>query len=145
MIVGNLARLADSPPGLGFLFAYDAVLAVAALGLATDLLAGRWSEGIVTRVVVDLGDAAQAGTVRDRLARALGDPTLILGYGVDGRTGSFVDEAGRPVPTPTSEPGRVVTPMIVSGRETGFIAHDAAVLDDPRLVATISAATELAM
>jgi signal transduction histidine kinase len=46
---------------------------------------------------------------------------------------------------PASEAGRVVTPMIVSGRETGFIAHDAAVLDDPRLVATISAAAELAM
>ena len=145
MIVGNGARLAGSPPGVAFLFAYDAVLAATALGLVADLLAGRWSEGIVTRVVVDLGDAAQAGTVRDRLARALGDPTLVLGYGVDGRAGSFVDEAGQPIPIPSSEAGRVVTPMIVSGRETGFIAHDAAVLDDPRLVATISAATELAM
>jgi len=145
MIIGNGARLAGSPPGLGFLFAYDAVLAVAAIGLAIDLLAGRWSEGIVTRVVVDLGDAAKAGTVRDRLARALGDPTLILGYGVDGRAGLFVDEAGRPIPVPSSEAGRVVTPMPVSGRETGFIAHDAALLNDPRLVATISAATELAM
>jgi signal transduction histidine kinase len=145
MIIGNGARVAGSPPGLDFLFAYDAILAVAAVGLAIDLLAGRWSEGIVTRVVVDLGDAAQAGTVRDRLARALGDPTLVLGYGVDGRTDSFVDEDGRPVTMPSSGAGRVVTPMIVSGRETGSIAHDAAVLDDPRLVATISAATELAM
>jgi signal transduction histidine kinase len=145
MIIGNGARLAGSPPGLGFLFAYDAVLAAAALGLAADLLAGRWSEGILTRVVVDLGDAAQAGTVRDRLARALGDPMLVLGYGVDGHAGSFVDEAGQPVRMPASEAGRFVTPMIVSDHDTGFIAHDAAVLDDPRLVATISSAAELAI
>ncbi len=145
VVIGSGARLAGASPGLGFLLVYDAVLAATALGLAADLLVGRWSEGILTRVVVDLGDAAQAGTVRDRLARALGDPTLTLGYGVDGRAGSFVDEAGQGAPMPPSEAGRVVSPMVVSGRETGFIAHDAAVLDDPRLVETISAATELAM
>ena len=35
--------------------------------------------------------------------------------------------------------------MVVDGRAMGFIAHDPIVLDDPRLVATISAAAELAI
>jgi signal transduction histidine kinase len=145
VIVGNAARIAGSPLGLVSLFAYDVVLALTAFGLAADLLAGRWSEGLLTRVVVDLGDAANAGTVRDRLARALGDPTLVLGFAVEGRAGSFVDETGQPIAMPELEAGRAVTPMIVSGRLTGLIAHDASVLDDPRLVATISAAAGLAL
>ena len=139
------ARLIGSPLGITALLAYDAVLAIGAIALTVDLLAGRWSQSLLTSAVVDLGDGALAGSVRERLARSLGDPSLVVGYAVDDPPGSFVDEFGQPVSLPPSSPGRAVTPMVVAGRPAGFIAQDPAVLDDPRLVGTISAAAALAM
>jgi signal transduction histidine kinase len=145
VFAGAIGRVAGAPLGLTGLFAYDAILVVTGLGLAGDLLAGRWSQGVLTRAVVDLGDAALAGSVRDRLARSLGDPSLFLAYAISGQPDSFVDELGRPVSLPPPSAGRAVTPMVVAGRQTGFIAHDAAVLNDPRLVEALSAAAGLAM
>lgn len=141
---GSILRLAGTPLGAVGLFAYDAILVATGLGLAIDLLAGRWSEGLLTRAVVDLGDTALSGSVRDRLARSVGDPSLVLAYAVEARPGSFVDELGQPVAMPPPSAGRSITPMTVAGRETGFIAHDAAVLDET-LLRTLSAAASLAM
>ena len=145
IVGGSISRLAGAPLGMTGLFIYDAVLLVTGLGLAVDLVAGGWSRGALTRAVVDLGDAALTGSVRDRLARSLGDPSLVLAYAVAGQPDSFVDELGRPISLPPPSAGRAVTPMVVDGRQTGLIAHDAAVLDDPRLAATLSAAAGLAM
>jgi signal transduction histidine kinase len=145
VLAASIARLAGTPLGVTGLFVYDAVLAAAGLALTIDLLAGRWSDGLLTRAVVDLGDAAVAGSVRDRLARVLGDPALVLAYAVEGRPDSFVDETGRPIALPAPSRGRAITPTVAVGRQTGFVVHDAAVLDDPRLVGALSAAAALAM
>jgi signal transduction histidine kinase len=134
-----------APLGVGGLFVYDAVLAATGVALAIDLLANRWSDGLLTKAVVDLGDSTVAGTVRDRLRRVLGDPSLVLAYAVDGRPESFVDELGRPITLPKPSPGRAITPTVVGGKQTGFVIHDAAALDDPRLIRALSAAAELAM
>lgn len=143
ILAGSAARLIGSPIDVPALIAYDVVLAVTAVALAADIVWGRWSAGLVGRFVVDLGDVSWAGTARDRLARAVGDPSLTIGYAVDGDD-LFVDEAGKPVSLPTQSLGLVVTPMTVAGRQTGVIIHDPAVLDDPRLVERVAAATELA-
>jgi signal transduction histidine kinase len=140
-----IARLMGASLGITTLLAYDAILAICAIGVSVDLLAGRWSQGLLTSAVVDLGDAGHAGSVRERLARSLGDPSLVVAYAVDDPPDSFVDELGQPVALPPVSPRRAVTPMVVAGRRTGFIAHDPAVLDDPRLVGTLSAAAALAM
>src|SRR5262245_19477958 len=47
---------------------YDIVVAGGAIVLSLDLLRGRWEEAVVTRLVVDLGPPAEAGTLRARLA-----------------------------------------------------------------------------
>jgi signal transduction histidine kinase len=145
LLVPWAARAMGSSLGITALLAYDAVLAIGAIALTADLLAGRWSQSLLTSAVVDLGDAALAGSVRERLARSLGDPSLVVGYPVDDLPGSYVDEFGQPVALPPVSPGRAVTRMVVAGRPTGFIAHDPAVLDDPRLVGALSAAAALAM
>jgi signal transduction histidine kinase len=145
LIAPSIARVTGSSLGITSLLAYEAVLAICGIGLSVDLIAGRWSQGLLTSAIVDLGDAAHAGSVRERLARSLGDPSLVVAYGVDDPPDSFVDELGRPVVLPPASPGRVVTPIVVAGRRTGFIAHDPAVLDDPRLVAALSAAAALAI
>jgi signal transduction histidine kinase len=69
----------------------------------------------------------------------------VVAYAIDESPDSFVDEFGQPVALPPSSPSRAVTPMVVAGRAIGFIAHDPAVLDDPRLVGALSAAAALAM
>jgi signal transduction histidine kinase len=144
VVVGTVARLVGDPLG-GSLLVYDAILAASSIVLAVDLLTRRWVEGFVAQVVVDLGDSTRAGTVRDRLAQAIGDPSLTLGYAVGGYPGTFVDEAGKPVDLPPDGEGRVVTRLVAGDRQTGFIAHDPAALDDPRMITTISAAAQLAL
>jgi signal transduction histidine kinase len=140
LLVGAGARLVDTPIDLAAAYA----VAVAAIGVAlvADLVWGGWDASLITRFIVDLGDAASAGTVRDRLARAVGDPSLEIAYPTgDGR---FVDEGGAVLAVPAPGAGRVVTPLTVSDREAAIVVHDPAVLDDPELVRLVAASTELA-
>jgi hypothetical protein len=106
------------------LAAYEVVLVVVAVALLIDLERGRWSVGAVTGLVVDLGDLWEPVTLRDRLARALGDPSLQLGY----RLGEgYTDEAGRPFELPEAG-DRVVTPVEVDGERVAVLVHDRTVL-----------------
>src|SRR5439155_1245741 len=76
------------------LWAYQIVVVAIAIALALDLMLGRWVSAAVTRLIVDLGEAAETGTLRDRLAGALGDRSLALGFWLPER-GVYVDERGR--------------------------------------------------
>jgi len=73
-------RLAGAGTGPVMLAWYDLTVCLIAAGLAADLLWGAWARAAVTGLVVDLGEPAAGGVLRDRLARALGDPTLVVGY-----------------------------------------------------------------
>ena len=139
---GAVARLAGLDAAEPTLLAYEAVLTAIAGGLLADLLRGRWSQAAVTGLVVDLGDLSEPVTLRDRLARALGDPSLQLGYWLGDR---YVDEQGRPFSLPGTAAGRAVTPVADGGERVAVLVHDAAVLDDPALVDGIAAATRIAV
>jgi signal transduction histidine kinase len=139
--------LASSGRLLGWktdLLVYDLVIASAAVVLVVDLLRGRWSDAIVTGLVVDLGTHAEAGTLRAKLARALGDPSLVVGYRLDGRAG-FVDDAGRPVELPAAGSGRTATPLVDRGKAVAVLVHDEALLADPRLLDSVAAAARIAV
>src|SRR5215472_13648913 len=84
LLAGAITRLAGVGGGSVALLAYDLTVCLIAVGLAADLLWGRWAQGAVTGLVVDLGEPAAGGVLRDRLARALGDPTLVVGYWLPG-------------------------------------------------------------
>ena len=112
--------------------------------LLADLLRGRWADDVVTDLVVDLGGRADTGTLRDELGRALGDPTLVLGYWLPEER-RYVDDAGRPVEPDAAAPGRVVTPIEDDGESVAVLVHDAAVLDDTGLVEAVAAAAQLAV
>ena len=73
-----------------------------AIGLTVDLVLGRWVRATVTGLVVELGEAEAAGTLRDRLASALGDRSLVLGYWLADR-GAYVDDRGREVELPDED------------------------------------------
>jgi len=92
-------------------------------------------------LVVELRSEA-ATTMRERLARALGDPTLDVAYRLgDGR---YVDAGGRPIELP-HHADRAVTAVAVRGEEIAALVHDPALLDEPALVESVRATAALVL
>ena len=144
LALGALNGLGGWGADTAILWAYDIVVLLIAAGLFADLLWGRWPQATVTGLVVDLGEPGSAGTLRDRLARALGDPTLAIGYWLPDE-GRYVDEAGQPLELPAGATERVVTPIEEDGTPIAALVHDAVVLEDPALVSAVASATRLAV
>ena len=92
---------------------------------------------------MELGQGTDADSLRDRLAGALGDPSLVVGYAA--ADGTYADEAGRPVAMPAPGTGRGATPILDGEAEVAVIVHDAAVLDDPALVDAVATAARVAV
>jgi len=141
---GAAARLAV-PPGEASepsLLALEAALCALAGGLLAGLLSSSWERAAVTDLVVELGES-RSGTLRDELARALGDPTLEVGYWLPNE-GAFVDSEGRPFALPDPASARSVTMIAGEGRPIAALVHDPAVLDDAGLREAVSSAARLA-
>jgi signal transduction histidine kinase len=135
-----LARLAAPTQAAidATLLAYEAALIALAAGLAAAAARAPWDRTRATDLVVELGEA-RSGTLRDGLARALGDPALEVAYRLP--EGGWVDAGGRALAAPE---GRRVTEVRRDGEVVAAIVHDAAVLDDPALVEAVGAAARLA-
>jgi signal transduction histidine kinase len=142
--LGAVGRVLETGAAAAWLWAYQAVLVLAAVGLFADLLWGRWTQAAITGLVVDLGELEQAGTLQAKLARAVGDPSLQVAYRFPGPDG-YVDEAGRPMVLPAAGASRRVTYLREGGQQIGALVHDAAVLDDPDLVSAVAAAAGVAV
>jgi signal transduction histidine kinase len=123
------------------LLAYEAGLCVLAVSLLVGLLRAPWERAEVTDLVVELGEQ-RSGSLRDALARALGDPMLEIGYALPG-TDAYVDASGRTLDPTRPGSNRRVTRLERGGRTIAAVVHDEAVLDDPGLVEGIAAATRL--
>ena len=123
---------------------YDIVVAAVALVLLIDLRRARWTDAVVTDLVIDLGDHTRTVRVGDVLGRALGDRSLVLEHCLpdDQR---YVDDMGRLVDPIPSSSGRVATPIAHGGAPVAVLVHDAAELDDPGLVDAVTAAARLAV
>src|SRR5919204_1139128 len=137
-------RLAVSTPEAkdATLLANEAALVALAVSPLPRLLRWPWERAEVTDFVVELGEA-RSGTLRDALARALGDPTLELGYWLP-ESGAYVDAAGRPLELPAAGSDRGVTRVERDGQAVAVLVHDSSVLDDPGLVEAVAAAARLA-
>lgn len=144
LVVGSLGRILDLGIDGSVLWVYEILLGTIALGLVVDLLVGGWSQATVTSLVVDLGARRQSGLLRDRLAAALGDPSLTIGYRVGGAQ-EYIDETGLPVPTPVPGDGRALTPVESNGERIAILVHDEAVLGDPLLIESVAAAARIAL
>jgi signal transduction histidine kinase len=119
---------------------YEAALCTLAVALLVGLIVEPWARTKVTDLVVDLGQA-RSGTLRDALARALGDPTLEVGYRLHR---GYVDSEGRPLALPEPGSGRKVTRVERGGEAIAVLVHDPAVLDDPGVSDALARAAGLA-
>ncbi|MDQ4038906.1 MAG: hypothetical protein M3313_11305 [Actinomycetota bacterium] len=141
--VGAGARLAGLDVDPELVVVYQTALLASAAVLFADARWGRWDRATITSLVVDLGRSEDARSVRDKLARALSDPALELGFPGPG-TGSLVDETGRLVRLTPAESGREWTKLRHDGQEIGVVNHARGALDDPALLDSVTALTRMA-
>jgi signal transduction histidine kinase len=139
-----LARWAVPGPAAdaATLLVYEVMLCALAAGLLVGLVRWPWEHAEVADLVVELGEA-RSGTLRDELARALGDPSLQVGYWLP-ESAVFVGAAGRPLAVPDPGSGRSATVIERDGQPLAVLVHDPAVLGDPGLVEAVSSAAGLA-
>src|SRR6266508_426304 len=124
------------------LLVYEVALCVLAVTLLAGLLVAPWQRAVVTDLVVELGEA-RSGTLRGELSRALGDPSLEVGYWLPDRA-VFVDAEGRVLRLPAPGSGRSVTTVEREGQPVAVLVHDPAVLEDPGLLEAVTSAARLA-
>ena len=121
---------------------YELLIAGVVVALTLDLRFGAWARGAATGLVVELGSRA-GGTLRDRLADGLGDPSLVVGYARPGE--GFADEDGHLIALPTDGSDRAVLPVRRGTEVVSVIVHDASVIDDDELSDAVAAAARLAV
>jgi len=108
------------------------------------LLRLRRTRGALGDLVVELGSGAELQEgLRDALARRLGDPTLALRYRL--ADGSWVDDAGRALPEPTSTADRSVLLLESDGEPFAALDIDARLQEVPELIDAVVAAARLAI
>ena len=140
-----LAEL-GAPIGLGREWGWVARVALLAVPVAflAGLLRSRLARTGVGELVVELGDRAQPGQLRDALGRALRDPSVEVAYW-SADSARYVDAAGQPVELPVGDGPRVATVVERGGARVGALVHDVALREEPGLLDAVCAAAGLAM
>ena len=124
------------------LHVYEAALAASAVLLVVAAVQrGRVRRG-VSDLVVELGPAQGMGSIRDALARILGDPRLAVGFWLPDER-RYVDGDGNPFPLPVGDPRRATTVVDHDGHRVAALVHDAALVDDRALLAAVREAAGL--
>ncbi len=145
VLAGTAAARLLLPPGEvsgPALLVYEATLCVLTGGLLAGLLVAPWQRAAVADLVVELGEA-RPGTLRGELARALGDPSLEIGYWLPDRA-VFVDAGGRVLSLPGPGSGRSVTVVEREAQPVAVLVHDPVVLEDQGLLEAVTSAAQLA-
>jgi signal transduction histidine kinase len=110
-------------------------------GIVAGIGSSRLRRPQASELVVELRTEA-AATMRERLVRVLGDPTLEVAYRLG--NGRYVDATGRPIELP-QRAGRAITAVTAGGEEIAALIHDPALLDEPALVESVRATAGLVL
>jgi signal transduction histidine kinase len=138
-VVGT-ARLSGSAL-VGWEWLKDLAYAAIPIAFTAGLLGARAARGRIGRLVDDLSSRGPSGLER-ALAQALGDPSVQLLYLVDA---GLVDVAGHPHQLPDHGDPRHVSVLAHRGDRLGVLIHDAALSEQPELVASVCAAAGMAL
>jgi signal transduction histidine kinase len=111
--------------------------------LAAGLLWGRSGRSAIADLVVDL-EHAPPGSVRDVLARRLGDSSLEVALWLPGQH-VYVNQQGEKLELPTADSERVVTVLGPPEAPIAALVHDPALLERRSLLEAAGAAARLAL
>jgi signal transduction histidine kinase len=108
------------------------------------LLRERLAYARVGDLVRDLGSTAEPASpdITASLARALGDPSLVVAFPVEG---GHVDSLGRPVMLPPPGDPRIITPVGELAAPLALLIHDRTLRDEPALLLAAGSAARLAL
>jgi signal transduction histidine kinase len=105
------------------------------------LLRSRLARGGLTDLFHSLR-TMRPDELRGALAKAIGDPDLVVGYPTPGCGHADLD--GRPITLPGPE-NRSVADIERNGRQVAVLGYDSSLDDDPELVAAVTAAATIAL
>jgi signal transduction histidine kinase len=131
-----------------FIRSSQQITAVLLVSVPLAFLLGMLRQQLARAGMADLVVALQRGTesggLRDALAKALGDPSLVLAYWLP-RFDSYVDADGGPVALPQARSGRVATFVDNDGQHIAALVHDSALAHQPDLLEVVCAAANVAL
>ena len=124
-------------------------IAFVALGLApalflVGLLSARLARSDAADLFVELGANPAPADLRDALAKALRDPSLVLAYWLPDRD-AWVDADGRAIEVPSPEPGRATALIDRDGERIAAMLHDASLEEERELLDAVGAAVGMAL
>jgi signal transduction histidine kinase len=121
------------------------VIGLAPAAFLIGLLNARLARSALGDLLLEIRANPAPGDLRDALARALRDPSLMLAYWLpDYAVWSDVD--GRTVTLPErAEDGRATTFVDRDGEHVAALLHDASLRDEPELLDAVSAAAAIAL
>jgi len=121
---------------------YGYAIAVVPVAVLVAFLQRRLARGAIAGLVVELGEPRAAVGLAEALSRALGDPSLSLGYWYPAES-RYVDAAGRPVELPGQGDSRMSTVVERGGQPVAVLLHDPALEHNAGLVDSVCAAAGL--
>jgi hypothetical protein len=130
LAVFNADRFLSRPVGAVPMWAFRLAFVAIPFAFLAVLLRVRLARASVAELVVELEEARPSGSLRDAMARALGDPWLTVAYWLPDQQ-RYVDLGGQPVVLPAAGQDRVATVVERDGRRVAAIVHDRALCDDP--------------
>jgi signal transduction histidine kinase len=120
------------------------VVGLAPFAFVTGLLHARLARSSVGDLVVELRADPAPADLRDALARALRDPSLMLAYWLP-EYGSYAGPDGRTVELPNSDGRRAVRLIERDGVPVAALVHDPALRDERELLDAVTAAAGIAI
>jgi PAS domain S-box-containing protein len=120
------------------------VFASVPLSFLAGLLRTRLARAAVGRLVQDLATAREPREVTTAFRRALGDPSLELGYWLP-ESETYVDASGQRFDLEEEAEGRATTRVEHEGALVAVLAHDRSLTDQPEFLTSVAAAASLAL
>ena len=118
--------------------------AVVPVAVLLAFLQRQLARGAVAGLVVELGEPSAVVGLTEALSRALGDPSLSLGYWFPAES-RYVDPDGKPVELPGPGEDRRSTVVERGGQPVAVLIHDPALEHNAELVDSVCAAAGLTL
>ena len=120
------------------------VLATVPVAFVVGLLRARLARGAIADLVLALRSEPAPAELRAAIARALHDPSATIAYWLP-EYGSYGDLDGRLVTLPDGDGQQATTLIDREGRHVAALTHDRSLLDEPELLAAVTAAAGIAL